>query len=303
MKKDIKNSKILVTGGAGFIGSHIVDALIEEGHKVVVIDNLSFGKEKNINPKSKFYKLDIRNFHEINSLFKGVDYVFHQAALRLLECEEEPREAVETNIMGSFNVYRACVNAGVKKIITASSAAVYGNGLYFPIDENHPFNNGSFYGATKAASEQLLRAFGEKYKLEYIILRYFNVYGPGMDARLAIMNFLNKIRANQKPIIFGNGSATIDLIYVSDVIRANILALRSNLSNEVFNISSGKEISVKELLDIILEITGSKLKPTYRPAAQELSTRSFGSFKKAKKLLGFKPKISLKQGLKLLIHE
>jgi len=299
MEEDIKNSKILITGGAGFIGSHIADALIEEGNKVIIIDNLSIGKEKNINPKAEFHKLDIRNFNQISPLFKGVDYVFHKAALRLWECEENPAEAIKTNIMGTFNVCRACVSAGVKKIIAASSASVYGEGIYFPIDENHPLNNYSFYGATKVANEQLFRAFWEKYGLNYIAFRYFNAYGSRMDSRLVVMNFLDKIKKGERPIIFGDGSSTIDLIYIDDIVRTNILALKSETINEVFNICSGKETSLKELLETMLKITKSNIKPNYQSRDPRLIIKkSFGSFEKAKKMLGFEPAISLKQGLK-----
>ncbi len=302
MEKDIKNSKILVTGGAGFIGSHLVDALIKRGAKVIVIDNLSIGREKNINPRAEFHKLDIRNFNQISPLFNEVDYVFHKAALRLWECEENPAEAIKTNIMGTFNVCQACVNAGVKKIIAASSASVYGEGVYFPIDENHPLNNYSFYGAAKVANEQLFRAFWRKYGLNYITFRYFNVYGPRMDSRLVVMNFLNKIKKKERPIIFGNGLTTVDLIYINDVVKANILALKSKITNEVFNICTGKETSLKELLEIILKITKSNISPIYQPSDPRLIIkRSCGSFEKAKKMLGFKPKISLEQGLKKVI--
>lgn len=311
MGKDIKNSKILVTGGAGFIGSHIVDALVKEGVKeVIVFDNFLRGKKENLKEaltsnKVKIFKGDIRNPSQLKKAIKGVDYVFHEAALQLWECEEKPKEAVETNIIGTFNVCEACVNAGVKKIIAASSSSVYGDGLYFPTDENHPFNNRLFYGATKVADEQLFQAFWKKYGLNYIAFRYFNVYGPRTDFRSAnitvIMNFLNKIEEGEPPVIFGDGSSTIDLVYVADVVGANILVLKSDVTNEVFNISSGRETSLKELLDIILKITGSNLKPIYQPRGSKLAARSFGCFEKAKKMLGFKPRISLEEGLKKVI--
>ncbi len=303
MKKDIKNSKILVTGGAGFIGSHLVDALIKRGSKVIVIDNLSLGKQKNVNPQAEFYKSDIRNFDEISPLFEGVDYVFHEAALRLPECEQNPKEAMETNIMGTFNVCQACIDTGVKKIIAASSASVYGNSVYLPIDENHPLNSYSFYGATKTANEQLFRAFGKKYGLNYITFRYFNVYGPRMDPRLVVMNFINKIKQKKQPVIFGDGSTVIDLIYINDVVEANILGLKSNATNQVFNVSSGKETNLKQLLDLILKITKTDITPIYQPKRQGTIAKSFGSFEKAKKILGFKPKICLEKGLKKLITQ
>ncbi len=311
MEKDIKNSKILVTGGAGFIGSHIVDALVKKDVKeVIVFDNFSRGKKENLKQaltsgKVKIFKGDIRNPSQLKKVIKGVDYVFHEAALRLLECEDKPREAMETNIIGTFNVCETCVNANVKKIIAGSSSSIYGDGSYFPTDENHSFNNYSFYGATKVADEQLFRAFWKKYGLDYVAFRYFNVYGPRMDFRSAyitvIMNFLNKIEKGEPPVIFGDGSATIDLVYIADIIKANILALKSNVTNEVFNVSSEKETSLKELLDIILKITGSNLSPVYQQKGSKLATRSFGCSKKIKKILGFKPKIPLEEGLRKVI--
>jgi len=311
MKNDIKNSKILVTGGAGFIGSYIVDALVEEGVKeIIVFDNFLRRRKKNLKKaltsgKVKIFEGDIRNPSQLKKAIKGVDYVFHEAALQLLECEEKPREAIETNIVGTFNICEACVNAGVKKIIAASSSSVYGDGLYFPTDENHSFNNHLFYGATKVADEQLFRAFWKKYGLDYVAFRYFNVYGPRMDFRSAyitvIMNFLNKIKKGEPPVIFGDGSSTIDLVYITDVVKANILALKSNVTNEVFNVSSERETSLKELLDIILKITKSNLKPVYQPRGSKLAIRSFGCSEKAKKMLGFEPGISLEEGLKKVI--
>jgi len=311
MPKDIKNSKILVTGGAGFIGSHIVDGLLKEGvGEIVVFDNFLRGIKENLKSalnsgKVKIFEGSIKNPSQLKEAMRGVDYVFHEAALWLLECEEKPRDAVETNIVGTFNVCEAAVEAKVKKIIAASSSSVYGDGVYFPTDENHPFNNNLFYGATKVADEQILRAFRKKYGLDYIAFRYLNVYGPRMDFRSAyimvIMNFLNKIDKGEAPVIFGDGSATLDLVYVTDVARANILALKSDVANEVFNVSGGKETSLKELLNIILKLTRSNLQPVYQPRDQKLVTRRFGYSEKAKKMLGFEPEISLEEGLKRVI--
>jgi len=311
MENKIKNSKILVTGGAGFIGSYIVDALVEEGvREIIVFDNFLRGERKNIKSalksgRVKIFEGDIKNPEQLKDAMQGVDYVFHEAALWLLECEEKPRDAVETNIIGTFNVCEAAVNAGVKKVIAASSSSVYGDGVYFPTDENHPFNNNLFYGATKVADEQILRAFWKKYGLDYLAFRYLNVYGPRMDFRSAyimvIMNFLNKIDKGEAPVIFGDGSATLDLVYATDVAKANILALKSDVTNEIFNVSSGKETSLKELLDIILKLTNSNLQPVYQPRDQKLVTRRFGYSEKAKKMLGFEPEISLEEGVRKAI--
>ena len=310
MGNKIKNSKILVTGGAGFIGSHIVDALIKEGAKVIVFDNFSRGIKENLEETLKFGKVeifdgDIRDKKALKSAFQGVDFVFHEAALWLLDCEENPQEAVDINIIGTFNVCEACVNTGVKKLIAASSSSVYGEGVYLPTDENHPFNNDLFYGATKVADEQLYRAFYKKYNLDYVALRYLNVYGPRMDWMspyvMVIMKFLNKIYANEPPIIQGDGSATMDLVYVEDVVQANLLALKSDITNECFNVASGEETTVKELLRMILKLTGSKLNPIYEPRDSRLISRRWASTQKAKEMLGFESITSLEQGLKKVI--
>ncbi|MFA7150931.1 MAG: SDR family NAD(P)-dependent oxidoreductase [Candidatus Paceibacterota bacterium] len=311
MGNKIKNSRILVTGGAGLIGSHIVDALLEkEPAEIVVFDNFVRGKKENIklalgSGKIKIVEGDIKDLSQIKKAMQGIDYVFHQAALWLLECEENPREAINVNIMGTFNVCEAAVENKVKKIIAASSSSVYGDGTYFPTDESHPFNNTLFYGATKIAEEQILRAFWKKYGLDYVAFRYLNVYGPRMDFRSAyimvIMNFLNKIDKNEPPVIFGDGSATLDLVYVTDVAKANILALENDITNDFFNVSGGKETSLKELLEMILKITGSNLKPVYEPRDEKLVKRRFGYSEKAKKILGFEPKVSIEEGLKKII--
>jgi len=312
MKKDIKDSKILVTGGAGFIGSHIVDALVEEGAKeIVVFDNFLRGQKENLNGvlnsgKITIFEGDIRNPAQLKEAMEGVDYVFHEAALWLLDCEENPRQALDINIVGTFNVCEAAVNAGVKKLIAASSSSVYGEGEYLPTDEKHPFNNYLFYGATKVADEQIYRAFWKKYGLDYVAFRYLNVYGPRMDWMspyvMVIMKFLNNIDAGKPPVIQGNGSATMDLVYVEDVARANLLALKSDITNECFNIASGKETTLKEIVEMVLKLTGSRLKPIYEPRDPRLITRRCGCPKKAKAMLGFEAAVPLEESLRRIIE-
>ncbi|MDQ7778737.1 MAG: SDR family NAD(P)-dependent oxidoreductase [Planctomycetota bacterium] len=307
----LKGSKVLVTGGAGFIGSHIVDALVKEGANVVVYDNFVRGSENNLvwaraNGRVEVVKGDILECEKLAQHMAGVDYVFHEAALWLLECEAEPRKAISVNILGTFNVLEACVNAGVKKIVAASSSSVYGNGSYFPTDEVHPFNNDLFYGATKVADEQIMRAFHKKHGLKVVGLRYLNAYGPRMDFRSAyvmvIMNFLNKLDAGEAPVILGDGSATLDLVYVEDVARANIIALKSEIECDFFNIASGKETTLRELLDTILKITGSKLAPVYEPRDARLVVRRFGCPKKASEVLGFTATTPNEAGLRRVIE-
>lgn len=310
---NLKNKRILVTGGAGFIGSHIVDALIKEKPKqIIVFDNFIRGTKNNLkealkSKKVKIIKGDITNQKQLNLAMKNIDYVFHEAALWLLNCEENPREAIRVNIEGTFNVLEACIKNHVKKIVAASSSSVYGDGIYFPTDEIHPFNNYLFYGATKVANEQFYRAYWKKHGLDYIAFRYLNVYGPRQDYRSAyisaIMNFINKIDKREAPIIKGDGTATMDLIYVGDVADANILALKSDVSNECFNAASGRETTVKQLLDILVDLMGTKnIKPIYEARDKKLVSRRFGCPKKAKKMLGFVAKTSVKDGMKKVIE-
>ena len=305
--------KIFITGGAGFIGSHIVDELLlEKPGQIVVFDNFIRGTKENLkealkSKKVKIIKGDITNFSHLKRAMKGTDFIFHEAALWLLECEDKPRQAININIIGAYNVCQAAIDNKVKKIVAASSSSVYGDGLYFPTDENHPFNNYLFYGATKVANEQFYRAFWKRYGLNYVALRYLNVYGPRQDYRSAyisaIMNFINKLAKGEPPIIFGDGSATMDLIYVGDVARANILALKSAVTNEAFNVASGKETTVKELLDILADLMGKKeIKPIFQPRDKKLVSRRFGDARKARKMLGFRAETSVREGMKKVIE-
>lgn len=300
----------MITGGAGFIGSHIADALCREKGRVIIYDNFIRGNESNLKDVMdsgdvEVIRGDITDLQGLKKAMKGVDYVFHQAALWLLTCEENPREALRVNVEGTFNVLDACMDNGVKKLVAASSSSVYGNGIYFPTDENHPFNNDLFYGATKVADEQFMRAFHRKYGLDFVGLRYLNAYGPRMDYRSAyvmvIMNFLNKIERGEPPEIFGDGSATLDLVYVEDIARANILAMKSDITNEFFNVAGGRETTLKELLDTILELMGSDLKPVYRPRDENLVVRRYGCPKKAHEMLGFSATTTLREGLEKVI--
>jgi len=308
MEKELSESTILVTGGAGFVGSHIVDLLVKEGaKKIIVFDNFIRGKKENLKEAMKsgrveIFENDIRDTEALNEAMKGVDYCFHEAALWLLNCEENPREAVDINIIGTFNVCGACVKNKVKKLIAASSSSVYGEGEYLPTDEKHPFNNNLFYGATKVADEQLYRAFYKKYGLPYVAFRYLNVYGPRMDwmspYTMVIINFLKKIKNKEVPTIQGDGSATLDLVYVEDVARANIMALKSEVTNECFNVASGRETSLNEMWRIIKKLTKTDIEPVYEPRDPRLVVRRCGCPKKAKEMLGFEAKISSEEGIR-----
>jgi len=308
----LKQSSVLVTGGAGLIGSHIVDQLVQEGAKVKVIDNLVRGRAEHLewakaHGDVTLIEADIRDSQAIQNAMQGVDYVFHEAAAWLRLCEAEPRLSVDVNVVGTFNVLESCVKAGVKKIVAASSSSVYGEGLYLPTDEKHPFNNDLFYGASKVANEQYYRAFYKKYGLKFVGLRYLNVYGPRQPFQAAymdaIMHFLNRIDADECPIVRGDGSATVDLIFVEDVARANLLALKKPVENEFFNVASGKETSIKELALLLIRLRGKegRLEPVFEPMDTGLVTRRWGDAKKARDLLGFVAATSVEEGLRRII--
>lgn len=297
-------SKFCVTGGAGLVGSHIVDALIARGDEVVVFDNLIRGKRENVNPEAEFIEGDITDFWDITSAMRGCDGVFHQAALCLVDCEKDAERAIDINIYGTLNVLEGCVRNKVKKIVAASSSSVYGEG-YLPTDELHPFNNYLFYGMTKIADEQLLRAFYKKHKLDYVAFRYLNVYGPRMDSKGAymsvIMNFINKLKKGESPVINGDGTATMDMVYVKDVARANLMAMDSKITNEVFNVASGVETTLNELLFTLEKLMGVEIQPTYQARDKRLVTHRLGCPVKAKKLLNFECQTTLQEGLEDII--
>jgi len=310
---DLSNSVVLVTGGAGLVGSHIVDELVREGAQVIVYDNLMRGKVEHLDwarahGEVQVVQADIRDRDALRAAIQGVDYVFHQAASWLRLCQTEPRLSLEVNIIGTFNVLEACVEARVKKIVAASSSSVYGEGLYLPTDENHPYNNDLFYGASKIANEQHYRAFYKKYGLDFVALRYLNVYGPRQPYEAAymdvIMHFLNRIDADERPIVRGDGSATVDLVYVEDVARANIMALKSVVTNEFFNVASGVETKIKDLALLLIRLSGKegRLEPVFQPVMDSgLVTRRWGDPTKARERLGFVTTTSVEEGMRRTI--
>jgi UDP-glucose 4-epimerase len=303
----------LVTGGAGFIGSTIVDQLLDAGvAEVRVIDNFVRGSWSNLTRALEHGGVnvingDIRTRALIDEVTEGVDYIFHQAALRITRCAEAPREAVEVLITGTVNVLEAALKHKVKKVVAASSASVYGEPLYLPIDESHPFNNRTMYGAGKIANEQILRALNDTSSLNYIAFRPFNVYGPRMDTSGAytevLIRWLDAIDANRAPLIFGDGCQSMDFIYVGDVARANVLAARSDLSDEAFNLGTGIQTSLNELCRLLLRLTGSSLTPEYREARKVGNVqRRRAAVEKAERMLGFRAAVSLEAGLKELMQ-
>lgn len=309
---ELQDSRILVIGGAGFVGSHIVDQLLEEPvREVVVLDNFVRGTRENLSAAATDARISIVDGSILDTdllgeMMTGTDYVFHLAALWLYECVHEPRSAVDVNIVGTFNVIEAAQAASVKKVVNSSSASVYGDAVETPMTEDHPLNNRTTYGATKIAGEQLFRACNEQHTLDYVGLRYMNVYGPRMDYKGAyvsvIMKVLDKIEAGEAPQIFGDGSQAYDFIHVSDVARANILALKSDATDVNLNVGTGVKATIRELVDALLEITGSDLRPEYLPQEQMFVTHRVGSTELAEELTGFRAEIPYLNGLRSVVE-
>ena len=301
---DLTGACCLVTGGAGFIGSTIVDQLLTAGvSEIRVIDNFVRGNWANLklaldHGVVKVIEGDIRDASLVSRHTEGVDYVFHQAALRITRCADAPREAVEVLIDGTFNVLEAALKHNVKKVIAASSASVYGEPSYLPIDETHPFNNRTLYGAGKIANEQIMRALHDTVGLRYVAFRPFNVYGPRMDLAgvytEVLIRWLDAIEAGTPPLIFGDGEQSMDFVFVEDVARANVLAAKSDIVDDVFNVGTGVQTSLNELCAIVLRLMESPLKPEYRPARSVGHVqRRRASTEKAARLLGFEAAVPL----------
>jgi UDP-glucose 4-epimerase len=309
MKLD--NSRIVLVGGAGFVGSHIVDRLLRESvREIVVFDNFVRGSRENLSSAMKASNVrvvegSITDREAVRDVVSSADGVFLLASLWLGECVNDPRSAWETNTLGCWNVVEACRDAAVKRTVFSSSASVYGNPVFTPITEEHPFNNRTTYGATKIANEQMLRAMYEQHGLPYVGLRYMNIYGPRMDYFgtyvSVIMKVLDRIFAGEPPVIFGDGTQVYDFIYVGDVADANILALKADCADEFFNIGMGVGTTINELVGHLLTLTESDLTPEYRPQEQSFVTYRIGSIDKADRLLGFRASTSLLDGLRQLI--
>ncbi|PTX21458.1 UDP-glucose 4-epimerase [Pontibacter mucosus] len=309
MHNKIKNSSILVTGGAGFIGSYVVEELLRyEPAKIIILDNLIRGSIDNMssfihNPVVEFVEGDIRDYAIVEQCLEGTDYVFHMAALRINACAANPREGFEVMLGATFNLAELCAKYKVKKVIYSSSASVYGLAQHFPTPEtDNPYDNQTFYGGAKLWGEQLFRSFKFMFGLDYVALRYFNVYGARMDTdgkyTEVMIRWLDCIRDNRAPLIYGDGSTTMDFVYVRDVAKANVAALLSGVTDEVFNIGNCKETSLKELLEVLLKVNNSSLIPEHReentvnPVSRRLADSS-----KIRELLHFEPTISLEEGL------
>ena len=309
----IKDNKFLVTGGAGLMGSHIADRLLAGGaSRIILLDNFVRGSMHNIDeqlkdPRVQLVRGDIRDLGMLMELARGIDGIFHMAAIRITACADNPREAMEVMLMGTHNVLQAAVEQKVSRLLYASSASIYGLADSFPTSEkHHPYNNRTYYGAAKIAGEGMVRSFAEMYGLKYVALRYFNVYGPRMDIdgkyTEVLVRWLDRIEAGQTPMIFGDGLQTMDMVYIDDVIDANILAMESEVTDEVFNVASGTETSLLGLLQTLLRVTESILEPEFMPERSVNPVpRRLADTSKAKEMLGFEAKISVEEGLKRLI--
>lgn len=310
---EIAGARALVTGGAGTIGSHVVDQLVAGGAaEVVVLDNFVRGRRENLaralpHGGVRLVEGDIRDAALVHELTRGKDLVFHLAAIRITQCAEEPRLANEVLVDGTFNVLEAAATAQVRKVVLSSSASVYGLADEFPTTErHHPWHNDTFYGAAKAFNEGMLRSFHSMYGLDYVALRYFNVYGPRMDIHglytEVLIRWMERIEAGNPPLILGDGRQTMDFVHVADIARANILAARADVTDEVFNIASGTETSLVELARALSEVMKSDLAPEHGPArAVNGVTRRLADTTAAERRLGFRAEIGLHEGLQGLV--
>lgn len=310
---NLKGAVVLVTGGAGFIGSHIVDQALEAGAaRVTVIDDFVRGRRENLagalaTGRLSIIEGDVRDAGLMDELTQGCDLVFHQAALRITQAAEEPVRAIEVMINGTQNVLEAARRHGVTKVLAASSASVYGEPSYLPMDEAHPFNNRTLYGAAKIANEQVLRSYNEMFGLDYVMVRPFNVYGPRMDVfgvyTEVMIRWLERLSEGRSPVIFGDGTQTMDFIYVEDLAREYILAAESPVTDEVVNGGSGTETSLLELCELLCRAAGyPDVRPAFEPPRKvNPVSRRLASTAKARELLGFEATTTLDEGLRRLV--
>ena len=312
---NIDGANILVTGGCGLVGSTTIDLLLRD-HKperIVILDNLIRGTLDNVEDALKDKRVtlvrgDIRDVEALAKATAGMDFVIHMATLRITACAAEPREALGVMCDGTYNVFEAAQAAGVRKVVTASSASIYGLADEFPTKEtHHPYNNRTWYGASKIMLEGLARSFNDMYGLPYVALRYFNVYGPRMDIHgkytEVLIRWMERIAAGQSPLVLGDGKTTMDFVYIEDVARSNILSMTAPVTDDVFNVASGTETSLNELAEALLRVMGSKLKPEYGPERKvNPVSRRLADTSKAEALLGFRAEVGLDEGLRRLVE-
>jgi UDP-glucose 4-epimerase len=309
----LRGDRVLITGGAGAIGSHIADLSVQAGaQEIVVLDNFVRGRRENLawataNGPIQIVEGDIRDRALVDELTQGIDVVFHQAAIRITQCVEDPRLAVEVMVDGTYNVVEAALKHGARKLVAASSASIYGLAEEFPTDErHHPYNNDTLYGAAKAFNEGLLRSFTAMSGLDYVALRYFNVYGPRMDIHgvytEVLVRWMERIEAGIPPLINGDGSQTMDFVYIEDIARANLLAACSDATDEVFNVACGVETSLLELAQLLITTMGADLEVEFGPErAAAKVPRRLASTDLARERLGFEAEVDLEEGLRRLV--
>ena len=311
---DIDGARILVTGGAGLIGSATIDLLLQKHapKQIVILDNLVRGTLANVeramrDPRLSLIQGDICDVDTVKHATQGMDAVIHLAALRITACAADPRRAMQVMCDGSFNVVEAAREAGVRKIVAASSASIYGLAESFPTrEDHHPYNNQTWYGASKVMLEGLLRSYHAMHALPYAAMRYFNVYGPRMDLHgkytEVLIRWMERIAEGQPPLILGDGRQTMDFVYIDDVARANVLALLSDADDEVFNVASGTETSLSELATALLRVMGSSLRPEHGPERSvNPVSRRLADTSKAERLLSFRSRVTLEDGLARLV--
>jgi len=312
---NIDGSKILVTGGCGLVGSTTIDLLLRDHapERIVILDNLNRGTLDNVEDALKDKRVtlirgDIRDVDTVRKATAGMDAVIHMATLRITACAAEPREALGVMCDGTFNVVEAAQQAGVKKVVAASSASIYGLADTFPTPESHhPYNNRTWYGASKIMLEGLLRSYNDMHGLPYVALRYFNVYGPRMDIHgkytEVLIRWMERIESGQPPLVLGDGKTTMDFVYIEDVARSNILGLTSSVEDDVFNIASGTETSLNDLAAALLKVMGSELEPEYGPERKvNPVSRRLADTTHAERRLGFRAEVGLEEGLRRLVE-
>lgn len=312
---NISNATIVVTGGAGLIGSTTIDRLLRDTNpaRIVVFDDLSRGSVGNLrgalqDPRVTLVQGDIRDQRAVAQVLAGADAVIHMAALRITACAAVPREAFEVMCAGTFNVVDGARAARVRKVVAASTASIYGLAERFPTTEDHhPYNNRTWYGASKVMLEGLLRSYNDMFGLPYVALRYFNVYGPRMDIHgkytEVLIRWMERLDSGQPPLVLGDGTQTMDFVYVDDVARANVLALTSDVSDEVFNVATGVETSLNELAAALSRIMGVTRAPEYGPERKVNAVpRRLASIRKAQQMLGFTAAVGLDDGLSRLVE-